>query len=477
MPKSAGKIARFILRWTIAVVGVAWVVSNIHMSDRVHYVDENDQLHEATLVEKATESDPFFVILDPKSGVTIRIDRSRTLSDPDRKTVLDNRASPPDEIPLLGMQLASNPSGMIYAERLFVQKNGRGEWLDPGDVAGGFVVDLPQPRVQEGVQTMVAKADRKLLIGAVAVLPLTYLFTTFRWHQLLKVLGIFIPLSRAFVLNMVGSFYNTFMLGSTGGDVLKAYYAAKQAPTRRTAAVMSVIVDRAIGLLALVILGGSMAAMQYATAEDRSDPVARRCLQVAIGAAVLLSGTLVFSMVVYWSGLRRALGLNALVARVPMQTQVQKIIEVVRLYRERPALMFWAVLMTFPVHLTVVVSAMLAGKAFGLPISSSYYFIVVPVVVLVGAIPLSPQGAGVMEAFAFYLTRGEGVTVNQALALTMSIRLVGMFWNLLGGLFVFRGGYHTPTEKEQSELVCDDAIGVISKEKIQGTNGTLGPIV
>ncbi len=453
MQKSVGKIARFILRWTIAVVGVAWVVSNIHLRDRISVLDANDLPHEYELVtidgqpQRETAASFQYRLNDAAIATA---PRDRVINGPDRKhvTLLDGT-----QATLLGMRLVGDINAQPLVQDLLIldPANSKGRFVTTAEVKD-FVLDVPQPRVETGAITLVRKADRKLLIAAVAVLPLTYLFTTIRWHQLLKVLGIVIPISRAFVLNMVGSFYNTFMLGSTGGDVLKAYYAAKQAPTRRTAAVMSVIVDRAIGLLALVILGGTMAAIQYAVAEDHADAVARRCLQVAVAAAVLLGGTLAFSVFVYWSGLRRALGLNAIVARLPMQKQVQKVIEVVRLYRQRPVLMFWAIVMTFPVHLTVIVSALLAGKAFGLPISSPYYFIVVPVVVLVGAIPLSPQGAGVMEAFAFYLTRGEGVTVNQALALTMSIRLVGMFWNLMGGLFVLRGGYHTPTEKEQTEL-------------------------
>ena len=41
---------------------------------------------------------------------------------------------------------------------------------------------------------------------------------------------------------MVGAFYNAFMPGTTGGDLVKAYYAAKHAPERRTRAVISVLV-------------------------------------------------------------------------------------------------------------------------------------------------------------------------------------------------------------------------------------------
>ena len=38
----------------------------------------------------------------------------------------------------------------------------------------------------------------------------------------------------------------------------------------------------------------------------------------------------------------------------------------------------------------------------------------------------------------------------------MSIRLISMLWNLTGGLFVLRGGFHAPTEQEQHELETDE---------------------
>jgi hypothetical protein len=57
-----------------------------------------------------------------------------------------------------------------------------------------------------------------------------------------------------------------------------------------------------------------------------------------------------------------------------------------------------------------------------------------------------------MEAFAVLLTRRQGVTVSQAFALTMSIRLVQITWNLVGGIFVLRGGFHAPGEAEKSAI-------------------------
>jgi hypothetical protein len=34
----------------------------------------------------------------------------------------------------------------------------------------------------------------------------------------------------------------------------------------------------------------------------------------------------------------------------------------------------------------------------------------------------------------------------------MSIRMGQIFWNLVAGLFVLRGGYHAPTKKEQHDF-------------------------
>jgi uncharacterized membrane protein YbhN (UPF0104 family) len=95
---------------------------------------------------------------------------------------------------------------------------------------------------------------------------------------------------------------------------------------------------------------------------------------------------------------------------------------------------------------------MLAGIAFGLPLPIAYYLVIVPVLLLAAALPLSPQGAGVTEFLAVQLTRQYGAAPSQAFALAMSVRLVQVLWYLTGGYFVVRGGFHAPTRREQEEL-------------------------
>jgi hypothetical protein len=201
-----------------------------------------------------------------------------------------------------------------------------------------------------------------------------------------------------------------------------------------------------------------MAAYLALSPHEVGDAVASRCAQVAIGALAIVSATVVGLTVFYVPVLRRLTGLDFVLRRLPYQEKVNKAIYTMELYRRRPLLVLTTLLITFPVHITVIFSAMCAGMAFDLPLTPGYYWVVVPVVVLAGAIPISPQGAGVMEFFAILLTRRQGCTVSQAFALTMSIRLVQIFWNLWGGIFVLRGTYHAPTEKEQAAMEGDDAV-------------------
>ena len=458
MKSKAGRIASSIVRWVVAVLGVAWVVSNLHWRDRVLVFYPSAAPTEHVLTQPAVDESTAFEIEGDSPNETVTVTHEQVLNGPDRKTVTltDGRVAA-----LYGMRLEGDINKRPTVRDLVVAAPDTPGHRDmavvitPADVAGGFKLDVPQPRVKQGLRTMLRQADRTKLVLAFAVAPISFLITTVRWRALLGVLGISLSFSTAFVLNMVGSFYNTFMPGSTGGDVLKAYYAAKHAPDRRTAAVMSVIVDRVLGLIALVMLGGVMAAVQWIGSGDLHDPVTRACRRVALGAAAIVAGSLFALALLYTPAIRRLVTRHDRFARSKFRHQLQKVMHVMHAYRSRPGLVVASIVFTLPVHLTTVVSAMLAGQAFGLPLSSGYYFIVVPVVVLAGAIPISPQGVGVMEAFAYYFTRQQAATLNQALALTLSIRLVAVFWNLTGGVFVLRGGYHAPTEAEQDALDPD----------------------
>src|SRR5262245_10163045 len=63
----------------------------------------------------------------------------------------------------------------------------------------------------------------------------------YRWFLLVRALDLPFALRDAIRLGLVGTFYNTFLPGSVGGDFVKAFFIAKGHPTRRPAAVATVV--------------------------------------------------------------------------------------------------------------------------------------------------------------------------------------------------------------------------------------------
>ena len=84
--------------------------------------------------------------------------------------------------------------------------------------------------------------------------------------MLLGVHGVHLSYWRIFELTMIGQFFSAFLLGTTGGDVIKIFYAARAVPQRRAAVAFTVIVDRVIGLVALLLFGVALSIAKLAAA-------------------------------------------------------------------------------------------------------------------------------------------------------------------------------------------------------------------
>ena len=443
-----GKRSKFALRWGIAVFGIVYVLNITAFHDYVMvYNAKSHRVDPERIVDHESEDAAEFRFYD-NTKPPISRDQVWTPAGDRRSVPVIDGAGKQVDAKVLAIHPAPNQQRLSSPAELLVQEPhaNQARLIRPDDVVGGYVVTTPYPLIEIGLIRLVRDAKLIYLILAVAVLPISFIITSIRWHMLLEALDIRMGQGRSFVLNMVGSFYNSFMPGSTGGDLIKAYYASKHTP-HRARAVMTVIIDRMLGLLALIILGGVMAGVQW------NIPT---CRNVSIISAGLIAMTIAGLLVFYNTTLRKLTGLDWFLKRLPMQKQVHIAIHTMELYGKNAGTVALAILMTFPVHMTTIISATFAGKAFGLRLAPLYYWAVVPVITLVGAIPISPQGVGVMEPLAVELTRRQGVTVSQAFALVMAIRFSAMFWNLVASVFVLRGGYHAPTADEAHELEEDD---------------------
>jgi glycosyltransferase 2 family protein len=455
MSKKLRKVASFTIRWGIAVVGIWLVVSKMSMDDRTLVADA--RLRPQSMIVVRQTASGAYLLEDPHTGRTQEYPVDQLLSKPDREKVKvkedDGRLH---EVSLLAIETAGDNERQPTTRYLIVadSPDGPGREITPDKVGGGFAIEMPYPRVEKGIRRMIRDSNPWLLVLAVVIFPLTIVLTSFRWQRLLEALSIHMSLWQVNVLNMVGLFYNTCVpMGSSGGDLLKAYYVSQHTPFK-TRAVLSVIIDRVIGLIVLIIVGSTIACVFWFEAGDRSDRAVQACGKVALVGAIVLAGTALALLVAFQPSVKGMLQSERVLSRLPMRAQIEGAFEVMGIYRQRLGLILFAMVLTVPVHLNVVVSALLAGKAMDLPISSAYYFVIVPVTVLAGAIPVSPQGIGVMEVTAYVLMSHMSlrqITGQDVLALTMSIRVVQMFWNMFGGIFVITGHYRPPSQDKDNE--------------------------
>jgi len=303
------------------------------------------------------------------------------------------------------------------------------------------------PDVRYGARTLLARlGDRSstvilVLLGLAALV----VFTAFRWMLLLRGVGIRIPFLRCQRLTFIGGFFNLAVPGATGGDIVKAWYARKEARSRYageqgigTKAVLSVFVDRFVGLFGLVVFAaGVLMIAAHGEAYDVPRLVVFGVLAGGVAAAVLVLSR----------PIRRALGLSWLMRRLPFQGLMGELRGAAGLYRNHGGTVGVAMLISLFNHATNATACYFLAQALGIEgISLGAAMALVPLANLLSALPLLPGGWGVGElAFAYFFGQ-IGVPATEAVGLSVVFRLAVLGVNLPGGLlWIFWKG-HPSTE-------------------------------
>ena len=109
----------------------------------------------------------------------------------------------------------------------------------------------PEKRAQ--MAGAIAKADRTWLLIGLPVALVGEVANIVRWQILMRVQGMYMSWRRAIMLFFVGLFFNLFMPGYTGGDFARLYYLMREFPDKKKESILTVVMDRLIGMAALVL--------------------------------------------------------------------------------------------------------------------------------------------------------------------------------------------------------------------------------
>src|SRR5881398_1243060 len=243
-------------------------------------------------------------------------------------------------------------------------------------------------------RTQMAEALRHARYSWVVIGILAYVIVeiaaAFRWHVLLKVQGIHLSLLRLSGLFLIGLFYNQFLPGGTGGDIIKSYYLLKETPHKKAGALLAVVFDRFIGLVALVAVTATLIALRYDFLSQK--PQTRNLLWLLL---ILLSASVAFLIATFViSGFKL---FHYFPAHFPGRDKLIEIFAAYHLYARHWRASLVAFGVSIVAHLATFTAFLSAAYALGVRVPLVDFFAIMPVERTISALPISFAGIGLRE--------------------------------------------------------------------------------
>jgi uncharacterized protein (TIRG00374 family) len=291
-----------------------------------------------------------------------------------------------------------------------------------------------------------------IFAGAMCIYIISQLIFVTRWSLLLRAQSIKISFWSAFRLHLLGLFYNNCLPGSVGGDLPRAWYVTKHTDKKLEAA-LSVFVDRVIGLIGMLIM--AFGCYWFVPKESREDGfnfkfelnIFRRLAEYE---SMFLCFGAVFAVVVviFVSNQRGRMllerGFNAI--RRHGASILGNVRQSIRIYYHKWPVILAALVLTFCCQGVTVVAMWLVGREIGIEVPVKYYFIFFPISWLLGAVPISVGGLGIMEGWLKVMFMHVGtISSKNALALALCQRLIFLIVSLPGA-FIHLIGAHLPKD-------------------------------
>ena len=264
----------------------------------------------------------------------------------------------------------------------------------------------------------VLTVDRGYLALVLALVACDRAVMILRWVLLLRASGVAVTTGQAARIFLVSSFVGSFLPAGIGGDMARAY-GLTRATADSSEALASVAVDRVLGILSLVAMGAVGLA---GTAAGLSD--------WRVSAAVaLLAGA---SLALFWADRVVETFLPSALREKRLGVRLRAVGEALSRYRSRGATVAHVFAWSLAVQLLRIVQAYYLGRGLGLTVPFRYYFVFMPVGLLMLLLPVSISGFGLPQGVIVWLMRPLGVPDEQSMALSTLIVLTGLAGNLPG---------------------------------------------
>jgi uncharacterized membrane protein YbhN (UPF0104 family) len=269
-----------------------------------------------------------------------------------------------------------------------------------------------------GVAERLAQVRTSWLAVVFLLVFVQVILLSLRWRQIVIAARIDLSIRDAIRLGLIATFFNQTLPSTIGGDAARVVMLGRHARNWAVAA-YSVLIDRAVGLVALAAI---VVAFLPATLQMVQDPIARAAL-ILMGSGGIAGG-IVFAGLGAFS--------HPLLERFWFSRHIAAAARVLwQIASSAKAVMSIAAL-SILIHIFSVAAIWAAAKSIAAPLDFIVAMSIVPPVILISTVPISIAGWGVREsamitAFAYAgLAQGEGLLVSVIFgAATFAVGAIG----------------------------------------------------
>ncbi len=240
------------------------------------------------------------------------------------------------------------------------------------------------------MKVALAAADYRWVGAAILAYVVVEIAAAIRWQILLRVQNIRLHLPRLSGLFLIGMFYNQFLPGGTGGDIIKSYLLLKETTEHKAGALLAVVFDRLIGLVALVAITVTLLSLRFDLLSRT--PETRNLLWLLLLVLGFSISALIASFIVSGFNL-----FHLLPHEFPGRDKLIEIAAAYHLYARHWFATFLAFGASLVAHLATFTTFLCVAYAFHAGVKLIDFFAVLPVERTLTALPISFAGVGLRE--------------------------------------------------------------------------------
>jgi hypothetical protein len=288
-------------------------------------------------------------------------------------------------------------------------------------------VDMPQ------LWDNARRASVPWLLTALLLTAISTVIAVWRWNLLLEAQRVAIGFRWLLGSYLVATYFNNFLPSNIGGDVIRIGDTARHMNSK-TLATTIVLMDRVIGLIALVVI-----AALGATAVGQLHHSAAPIWPVWLWAASVAGAAAIATAVFVPGGLGRVLRPLTIFHAEWVGDRITTLTGALARFRDEPGALAAAFAGALAVQAAIVVFYSAVAYALHLNVGMWDLAVIVPMSFVIQVVPVSVGGFGVREAFFSYYFHRIGQPIEDAVLLSLVAQALLILFSLSGlAVYVWR---------------------------------------